>query len=204
MGADRSGAQTIEGPGKKELDVRQPAIHPKSALHIANCYDTLNHREPVSAKDGDVGCSGAAVGAVGQSCSSKGYSRLAREGEQSRCRHSKVGPSQAAVKNRLGHGLEGFVRARSTRQITVKFKNLPQDEALRRLLGKLNFRHDETNGVTRLSCPRPPPPPRPRSSRRSRKDYRIANEAPCQTKSAFDQYHRRTGQKARRKDRRPR
>ena len=64
--------------------------------------------------------------------------------------------------------------------ITAKFKNVPPDEALTRLLGNINFTRDTSNGVSRLLVyrtvagaatlpiePSPPEPPR---------DYRIPNE----------------------------
>ena len=37
----------------------------------------------------------------------------------------------------------------TTNTVSVKFKNLSEDEALRRLLGKLSYTKDKTNGVTR-------------------------------------------------------
>jgi hypothetical protein len=64
--------------------------------------------------------------------------------------------------------------------ITAKFKDLPTDEALNRLLGGLNFTKDASNGVTRLLVYRTMPgaatqdieSPAPEVAR----DYRIPNE----------------------------
>ena len=64
--------------------------------------------------------------------------------------------------------------------ITAKFKDLPADEALNRLLGSLNFTKDASNGVTRLLVYRTLPgaatqdiePSAPEVAR----DYRIPNE----------------------------
>ncbi|HEY3914523.1 MAG TPA: S8 family serine peptidase [Verrucomicrobiae bacterium] len=47
-------------------------------------------------------------------------------------------------------GWRVFVEPGAATSVSVKFKELSQDEALRRLLGKLNYFKYETNGVTRL------------------------------------------------------
>ncbi|MGP8201038.1 MAG: hypothetical protein ACLQU4_16220 [Limisphaerales bacterium] len=47
-------------------------------------------------------------------------------------------------------GWKVYVEPGTAQRVSVKFKNLPEDEALRRLLGKLNYFRDETNGVSRL------------------------------------------------------
>jgi hypothetical protein len=47
-------------------------------------------------------------------------------------------------------GWRVYVEPGTSNEVSVKFKNMPQDEALRRLLGKLSYFRDETNGVSRL------------------------------------------------------
>ena len=44
-------------------------------------------------------------------------------------------------------GWKVYVEPGTAQEVSAKFKNLTQDEALRRLLGKLNYFRDETNGV---------------------------------------------------------
>ena len=44
-------------------------------------------------------------------------------------------------------GWKVYVEEGAATTVAVKFKNLPGDEALRRLLGKLNYSKDQTNGV---------------------------------------------------------
>lgn len=50
----------------------------------------------------------------------------------------------------LTTGWHIYVEPGSAENVSVKFKNVPEDEALRRLLGKLNYFRDQTNGITRL------------------------------------------------------
>jgi hypothetical protein len=60
--------------------------------------------------------------------------------------------------------------------VSVKFNDLPEDEALRRLLGKLNYRKDQTNGVTRLFVYHTLAKAASHLVTAEKKDYRIANE----------------------------
>jgi len=77
-------------------------------------------------------------------------------------------------------GWQAQMEPGTTAHITAKFKNVPPDEALNRLLGNINFTRDSSNGVVRLLVYRtvpgaatqpvePSPPEAP-------KDYRIPNE----------------------------
>lgn len=61
-------------------------------------------------------------------------------------------------------------------RISSKFKNLSQDEALRRLLSNLNYAKDETNGVVRLLVARTVPGAATEMVKAAKKDYRIHNE----------------------------
>jgi hypothetical protein len=72
-------------------------------------------------------------------------------------------------------GWKVYVEPGTSNQASVKFKNLPQDEALRRLLGKLNYFRDETNGVSRLFVFQTASKAATQAVT-PKKDYRIANE----------------------------
>ena len=63
-----------------------------------------------------------------------------------------------------------------TNEVSAKFKNLPQDEALRRLLGNLNYFRDETNGVSRLKVWQTVSTAATQRVQAEKKDYRIPNE----------------------------
>ena len=73
-------------------------------------------------------------------------------------------------------GWKVYVEKGAATAVSVKFKNLPQDEALRRLLGKLNYAKDETNGLTRLFVSRTAAKAATELVAPEKKDYRIANE----------------------------
>jgi hypothetical protein len=69
-----------------------------------------------------------------------------------------------------------YVEKGADTTVSVKFKNLPEDEALRRLLGKLNYAKDESNGVARLLIFRTAAKAATQVVAAEKKDYRIANE----------------------------
>jgi len=50
----------------------------------------------------------------------------------------------------LATGWKVYVEPDAGTTVSVKFKNLSQDEALARMLGKLNYAKDQSNGITRL------------------------------------------------------
>ncbi len=72
-------------------------------------------------------------------------------------------------------GWEIHVEPGVSNSIAVKFKDLPENEALRRLLGNLNFAKERTNGVTRLFVYSTAQGAATRLIKEKR-DYRIANE----------------------------
>ncbi len=69
-----------------------------------------------------------------------------------------------------------YVEPGAATTVSVKFKDFSQDEALRRLLGRLNYAKDNTNGVTRLLVFRTLPGAATQAVPAQRKDYRIHNE----------------------------
>jgi hypothetical protein len=71
-----------------------------------------------------------------------------------------------------------YVESGAQANISVKFKNLPQDEALRRLLGSLNY----TNGASTLKVFRTTAMAATQIIAPEKKNYRIANEALVQLK----------------------
>jgi hypothetical protein len=73
-------------------------------------------------------------------------------------------------------GWKVYVEPGADTPVSVKFKDVTQDEALRRLLGKLNFARDQTNGVTRLLVFRTIAGAATEAVRLEKKDYRIHNE----------------------------
>jgi ribosomal protein L18 len=73
-------------------------------------------------------------------------------------------------------GWKVYVERGADTTVSVKFANLPEDEALRRLLGKLNFAKDQTNGVPRLLIFRTAAKAATQIVAAEKKDYRIANE----------------------------
>lgn len=73
-------------------------------------------------------------------------------------------------------GWKVYVEPGTTQEVSAKFKNLPQDEALRRLLGKLNYFRDETNGVSRLFVFQTASTAATQMVQAEKKDYRIPNE----------------------------
>lgn len=87
-------------------------------------------------------------------------------------------------------GWKVYVEPGTTNDVSVKFKNVPQDEALGRLLGKLNYFRDQTNGVTRLFVFQTASKAATQAVV-AKKDYKIANEVlvklkPHQTNSMDD------------------
>ncbi len=74
-------------------------------------------------------------------------------------------------------GWKVYVEPGTAADVSVKFKNLPEDEALRRLLGKLNYFRDQTNGVSRLFVFRTVSTAATQAVQAEpKKDYRIPNE----------------------------
>jgi Subtilase family len=73
-------------------------------------------------------------------------------------------------------GWKVYVEQDTSAQISVKFKGVSEDEALRRLLGKLNYSKDQTNGVSRLFVYRTFAKAATKAVAPEKKDYRIGNE----------------------------
>jgi hypothetical protein len=73
-------------------------------------------------------------------------------------------------------GWKVYVEKGAATAVSVKFKDLPQDEALRRLLGALNFSKDKTNGVARLLVYRTAVKAATQAVAAEKKDYRLATE----------------------------
>jgi hypothetical protein len=73
-------------------------------------------------------------------------------------------------------GWNVYVEKGADTTVSVKFKNLPEDEALRRLLGKLNYAKDQTNGISRLFIFRTVAKAATQVVAAEKRDYRIANE----------------------------
>jgi hypothetical protein len=86
-----------------------------------------------------------------------------------------------------------------TNEVSAKFKNLPQDEALRRLLGNLNYFRDETNGVSRLKVWQTVSTAATQRVQAEKKDYRIPNELLVKLKrnptNSMDQLAKKLGAK---------
>jgi hypothetical protein len=97
-------------------------------------------------------------------------------------------------------GWKVYVEPGAAVTVSVKFKDVSQDEALRRLLGKLNFARDETNGVTRLLVFRTLAGAATEAVPTEKKDYRIHNEDLVKLKhgantNAIDQLAKKLGAK---------
>jgi hypothetical protein len=96
-------------------------------------------------------------------------------------------------------GWKVYVEKGAATDISVKFKNLPEDEALRRLLGKLNYSKDQTNGVSRLYVYRTFAKAATQIVAAEKKDYRIANEDLVKLKrgatNSIDQLAKKLGAK---------
>jgi hypothetical protein len=73
-------------------------------------------------------------------------------------------------------GWKVYVEKDATNTISVKFKNLSEDEALHRLLGNLNYAKYKTNGVCRLLVFRTAAKAATQMVAAEKKDYRIHNE----------------------------
>jgi hypothetical protein len=73
-------------------------------------------------------------------------------------------------------GWKVYVEKGAAASVSVKFKDLTEDEALRRLLGKLNYSKDQTNGVSRLFVFNTVAKAATQVVAAEKKDYRIANE----------------------------
>jgi len=73
-------------------------------------------------------------------------------------------------------GWKVFVEKGAETTISVKFKNLSEDEALRRLLGKINYSKDQSNGVSRLLVFRSAAMAATQAVAAEKRDYRIPNE----------------------------
>ena len=96
-------------------------------------------------------------------------------------------------------GWKVYVEPGTTEQVSVKFKNLAEDEALRRLLGKVNYARDETNGVTRLFVFQTASKAATEMVPAEKKDYRIPNELLVKLKhnptNSMDQLAKQLGAK---------
>jgi hypothetical protein len=97
-------------------------------------------------------------------------------------------------------GWKVYVEPGAAVAVSVKFKDVSQDEALRRLLGKLNYAKDETNGMTRLLVFRTLAGAATQAVRAEKKDYRIPNEDLVKLKhgagtNAIDQLAKQLGAK---------
>jgi thermitase len=97
-------------------------------------------------------------------------------------------------------GWKVYVEPGTTATVSTKFKNLPEDEALRRLLGKLNYFRDETNGVSRLFVFRTASKAATQAVQAEpKKDYRIPNELLVKLKNnptnSIDQLAKQLGAK---------
>jgi hypothetical protein len=73
-------------------------------------------------------------------------------------------------------GWHVYVERGAETKVSVKFKDLPADKALRLLLGSLNYSKDQTNGFSRLLVFRTIPRAATQAVAAEKKDYRIANE----------------------------
>jgi len=73
-------------------------------------------------------------------------------------------------------GWRVYVEPGAANPVSVKFAEVTQDEALRRLLGKLNYAKDATNGVTRLFVFRTVATAATEAVPAEKRDYRIHNE----------------------------
>jgi len=73
-------------------------------------------------------------------------------------------------------GWHVYVEKSAETTVSVKFKDLPADQALRLLLGGLNYSKDKTNGVTRLFVYHTVAKAATQLVKAEKKDYRIANE----------------------------
>jgi hypothetical protein len=96
-------------------------------------------------------------------------------------------------------GWKVYVEPGTTQEVSAKFKNLTQDEALRRLLGKLNYFRDETNGVSRLFVFQTASKAATQRVQAEKKDYRIPNELLVKLKrnptNSIDQLAKQLGAK---------
>jgi thermitase len=101
-------------------------------------------------------------------------------------------------------GWKVYVEKGADTTVSVKFKNLSQDEALRRLLGKLNYSKDQTNGVSRLLIFRTVAKAATQVVAAEKKDYRIANEDLVKLKrgatNSIDEMARKLGAKVIKRD----
>lgn len=82
-------------------------------------------------------------------------------------------------------GWKIYVEPDASNSIAVKFKDLSENDALRRLLGNLNFAKVRTNGTTQLFVYRTAPGAATRLIKEKR-DYRIANEDLVKLKPGAD------------------
>jgi hypothetical protein len=97
-------------------------------------------------------------------------------------------------------GWKVYVEPGADVTVSVKFKDVSQDEALRRLLGKLNYAKDATNGVTRLLVYRTLARAATQAVATEKKDYRIHTEDLVKLKhgagtNAIDQLAKKLGAK---------
>jgi len=101
-------------------------------------------------------------------------------------------------------GWKVYVEKGAATTVSVKFKNLPEDEALRRLLGALNYSKDQTNGVSRLFVFHTAAKAATQVVAPEKKNYRIANEDLVKLKrgatNSIDKLAKKLGAKVIRRD----
>lgn len=111
---------------------------------------------------------------------------ISSRGEDSLAWRSKEDKVDASIKHwdlltllkRVGRatGWKVYVEPGAATVVSTKFKDLSQDDALRRLLSQLNYIKDETNGAVRLLVFRTVSGAATQLIRAEKKDYRIPNE----------------------------
>lgn len=97
-------------------------------------------------------------------------------------------------------GWKVYVEPGMSNFVSAKFKDLPEDAALQRMLGSLNYFRDQTNGVQRLFVFRTISKAATQAVPADKKDYRIANELLVKLKSgastnSIDQLAKKLGAK---------
>jgi thermitase len=97
-------------------------------------------------------------------------------------------------------GWKVYVEPGASTTVSVKFKDVSEDDALRRLLGKLNYAKDATNGMTRLLVFRTQRGAATQAVQAEKKDYRIHNQDLVKLKrgastNAIDQLAKKVGAK---------
>jgi thermitase len=102
-------------------------------------------------------------------------------------------------------GWKVYVDPGASNSISVKFKDLSGSDALRHLLGNLNYTKDSTNGVSRLFVYRAVPGTATELIKEEKKDYRIADQLLVKLKhsgdtNSIDQLAKKLGAKILKRD----